>query len=94
MKREKLRRTLAFAIVEELGTHKLTIPNVDRYVIPKLKKYMIRKETKITQADILTALLMIQYVCVQKDTYFRYGYGEHYTRRRKEAFMDTVFPVE
>ena len=94
MKRENLRRTLAFAIIEELGTHKTTIPNIDRYVLPKLTKYNIRKKTKITQADILTALLMIQHVCVQKDTYFRYGYGEHYTRRRREAFMDTVFPVE
>lgn len=94
MKREQLRRHLAFAIVEELGTHKRTLPNIERYVIPKLTKYNIRKDTKITQADTLISLLMIEFVMAQKDVYFQYAYGEHYTRRRKEAFMDTVFPVE
>jgi len=94
MKRENLRRTLAFAIMEELGTHARTLPNIERYVKPKLLKYTIRKETKITQADILVALLMIQHVTSQKDIYFQFGYGEHYTRRRKEALMNTVFPVE
>lgn len=94
MKREQLRRYLAFAIVEELGTHKRTLPNIERYVIPKLTKYNIRKETKITQADILTALLMIEYVMSQKDVYFQYGYGKHWTHKRKEVFMSAVFPVE
>ena len=42
MKREKLRRTLAFAILEELGpNHIKTIPNIDRYVIPKRTQYRI-----------------------------------------------------
>ena len=94
MKREKLRRTLAFAIVEELGTHKRTFPNIDRYVLPTLTKYNIRTKTKITQADILVSLLMIEHVMMQKDVYFQYGYGKHWTSKRKEAFMSAVFPVE
>ena len=95
MKREQLRRTLAWAIVEELGpNHKRTIPNIERYVKPKLTRYNIRKETKITQADILVALLMIDYVMKQKDVYFQFGYGKHWTHKRKEAFMSAVFPVE
>ena len=94
MKREKLRRTLAFAIVEELGTHKRTIPNIERYVKPKLTQYNIRKHTKITMADMLVSLLMIEFVMSQKPVQFQYGYGEHWTSRRKDAFMSAVFPVE
>jgi len=94
MKREALRRRLAWAIVEELGTHKRTFPNIERYVRPKLTRYQIRKNTKITDSDILVALLMIEYVMAQKDVYFQFGYGKHWTHKRKEAFMSTVFPVE
>ena len=93
MKRENLRRTLAFAIVEELGTHKRTIPNIERYVKPNLTKYNIRNNTKITQADILVSILMIEFVMSQKPLQFQYGYGEHWTNSRKEAFMSAVFPV-
>ena len=95
MKREKIRRTLAFAIVEELGpNHKQTIPNIKRYVIPKLTKYCIQKKEKITTEDILMATLIITHVMQQKPIAFRYGFGQAWTEQRKDAIMSTPLPVE
>ena len=94
MERENLRRTLAFAIIEELGTHQTTIPNIDRYVIPKRTKYRINKQEKITDADILVALFIIQKVCAQKPIAFRYGRGDVWTSARKEAIMSCDLPVD
>ena len=93
MKREKLRRILAFAIVEELGTHKRTIPNVDRYVIPKRTRYRIPKNEKITIADKTIALLIVQFVCMQKPIYFQYAVGNDARAERKKAFLETALPV-
>ena len=94
MNRENLRRTLAFAIIEELGTHKMTIPNIERYVIPKRTKYRINKSEKITQADIVIATLIIEYVCAQKPIAFRYGHGDVWTSQRKDAIMSCDLPVD
>lgn len=94
MKREKLRRTLAWAILEELGpVHQKTIPNVERYVIPKRTKYRINKSEKITLSDILTALMILEYVCSQKPISWMYGHGIDQMARRKEAFLSVVLPV-
>ena len=93
MKREQLRRTLAFAIVEELGTHKQTIPNIERYVLPKKSKYRINKKEKITTEDLLIATLIVTHVLQQKPIAFRYGVGDVWTERRKEAFMSADLPV-
>ena len=93
MKRENLRRTLAFAIVEELGTHQHTIPNIERYVLPKKTRYRIPKNEKITQEDILIASLIVVHVMQQKPIAFRYGRGDVWTEKRKEAFMSCDLPV-
>ena len=87
MERENLRRTLAFAILEELHTHSLTLANVKRYVVPKRTKYRINKEEKITNNDINQALQLIYTVLAQKPIEFRYGRGDVWTARRREAFM-------
>ena len=95
MKREKLRRRLALATLEILGPlHKKTIPNVQRYVVPHLTHYKIRKSEEITLADIVTALMILEYVCTQKPLGFQYGVGQPFQTAREEAFMKTVLPVE
>jgi len=94
MERENLRRVLAFAILEELGTHKLTMPNVDRYVLPKRTKYRINKKEHITEADKLIALLIVELVCQQKPIAFRYGRGDVWTAQRKDAIMSADLPVK
>ena len=95
MKREKLRRTLAWAVLEELGpNHKKTIPNIDRYVLPKRTRYRINKEEKITMADKLTALMILQFVVMQKPIAWAYGVGDDYRTRRKDVFMSIVLPVK
>ena len=94
MNRENLRRTLAFMILEELGTHQLTMPNIDRYVLPKRTRYRIKKEEKITEADKLIALFIITHVCQQKPIAFRYGRGDAWTQQRKNAIMSADLPVD
>jgi len=95
MKREALRRRLAWAIVEELGIlHKRTIPNVERYVIPKRTKYRINKSEKITMADTITALMIVEYVTMQKPIAWMYGYGADFKNARKNEFLTIVLPVE
>ena len=93
MKRETLRRTLAWAIVEELGTHTRTLPNIDRYVIPKRTRYRITKSEQITLADKTIALFIVQHVCQQKPIYFQYAVGNDARAERKKAFLETVLPV-
>ena len=95
MKRENLRRTLAWATLEELGpNHKKTIPNIDRYVIPKRTKYCIQKKEKITLADKMMALMILQFVLEQKPIAWAYGVGEAWTKQRKDVFMSVSFPVK
>ena len=94
MKRERLRRTLAFAIIEELGTHKMTMPNIERYVLPKRTQYRINKSEKITLEDKLIATLIVTYVCAQKPIAFRYGHGDVWTQQRKDAIMSCDLPVD
>lgn len=93
MKREKLRRTLAWAIVEELGTHRMTIPNVNRYVLPTLTKYRIPKKEHITEEDKLISLLIVTHVTLQKPVAFRFGVGDVWTQKRKDTFMSCDLPV-
>jgi len=93
MKREKLRRTLAFAIAEELQAHKHTIPNIRRYVVPLLTKYRINKNERITDEDILIAALIVTHVMQQKPIAFRYGIGDVWTQQRSIAFMSCDLPV-
>jgi hypothetical protein len=93
--REQLTRVLAFAILEELGSsHRLTTPNVNRYVLPKLHKYCIKRETKITHKDVTIALQMIYQVLSQKPISFRFGSGEAYTEERRNTFLSHDFSVE
>ena len=95
LKRENLRRTLAWAILEELGpTHAKTIPNIERYVIPKRTKYRINKKEKITMADTLMALLILQHVSMQKSIYWMFGVGDDCRDTRQKEFMCAVLPVE
>jgi hypothetical protein len=95
MKREQLRRRLALASLEILGPNrKKTVPNVQRYVIPHLNHYQIRKSDTITLSDILTALMILEYICSQKPIAFRYGMGQAFQTARKDAFMNTSLPVE
>jgi len=93
MKRERLRRTLAWATLEELGTHKRTMPNIDRYVIPKLTKYRINKSENITLADKTIALLIVTHVTQQKPIAFQFGVGDVWTEQRKKVFMSADLPV-
>ena len=94
MKREKLRRNLAFMMLEELGTHQLTMPNVDRYVIPKRTLYRINKNEKITEVDKTIAMLLVMQVCAQKPTNFRFARGDVWTQQRKDAIMSADLPVD
>ena len=95
MKREKLRRLLAWAIVEELGpNHAKTIPNVERYVVPKKTRYSIRKNQNITLADMLTALMIVEYVSTQKPIAFLYGRGQLFMDNREEVFRKIDLPVK
>jgi len=93
MKRERLRRKLAFAIVEELQSHKHTIPNIRRYVVPLLTKYRINKNERITDEDIIISTLIITHVMQQKPIAFRCGIGDVWTQKRRDAFMSTDLPV-
>ena len=94
MKREQLRRTLAFAIHEELLGHTRTLPNVRRYIVPKLYKYRINRSEKISDADIDIALKICDAVLYQKPIEFIFGRGDVWTERRKNAFMSADLPVE
>ena len=94
MKRQKLRRTLAFMILEELGTHQLTMPNIDRYIIPKRTLYRINKNEKITETDKMIALLIVSDVCQQKPTSFRFARGDVWTQQRKDAIMSFDLPAD
>ena len=94
MKREGLKRRLAWAIVEELGAlHAKTVPNVERYVIPKRTKYCIKKEEKITLADTLIALMIVEYVSTQKPIAWLYGRGQAFREDREITFRDIELSV-
>ena len=59
MKKQRLRRLLALAIFDSLASHKITLPNVKRYVTSDLlTHYTIRRETKISDVDIRVAIDM------------------------------------
>ena len=94
MERENLRRMLAFAIIEELGTHQLTMPNVERYVLPRRTKYCIKKEEKITETDKMIAMFIVLHACAQKPIVFRYARGQVWTQQRKEFMMSCDLPVD
>lgn len=89
MKREGLRRRLAFATLEILSAHHaLTPPNVKRYVVPHLPKYNIRRSTKITECDIEVALDMIIKASRRNPPPFRFAPGGSlWTQKREEYFL-------
>ena len=93
MTRENLQKILAFATLEELQHHTITLPNIKRYVLPQLQKYRITKNEKITDYDILKALIIISAVMTQKPIEFRTGRGDVWTQRRKDAFMSCDLPL-
>ena len=94
MKREKIRRTLALATLEVLGPfHARTTPNIRRYVLHHLPFYNIRKTEKITDEDMMHAVMICDHICQQKPLGFMYGVGQRYTDARKDAFMNTPLPV-
>ena len=72
----------------------MTIPNIERYVLPHLTHYKIRRSEKITLTDILSGMLICNHVCRQKPIAFRYAVGQPFQTAREEAFMKTVLPVE
>jgi len=73
MKRERLRRILSIAILDNLGlTHSLTFPNCKRYITPELlTQYRISRETQITNTDFLIAIQMIRGAMRGKPVSFR-----------------------
>ena len=91
MKREGLRRRLALCILENIGRHKITIPNVKRYVTSDLMTtYTIRRETKISDADYSTAINMIKKAVRSKPSSFRYAsIISPWGIKREEYFLHT-----
>lgn len=89
MKREGLRRILAFATLEILVPHHaITAPNVKRYVIPHLSQYTIRNTTKISENDIRVALVMIQNAARLNPHGFRLApSGSLWTQKRHDYFL-------
>lgn len=89
MKRERLRRILAFATLEILSSHhSLSSPNVKRYVISHLSNYTIRKETKISERDIEVALRMIVNASRNNSAGFRFApSGSLWTQKRYDYFL-------
>jgi hypothetical protein len=45
-------------------------------------------------ADMLSALMIVQYVTMQKPIAWQYGRRNGQTAERKEAFLSVVLPVE
>ena len=91
MKKEGLRRRLALCILENLGKHKITFPNVKRYITPRLLSYYnIRFATKITNQDIKIALKMVIKAMTNKPIPFRHAKnGSPWGIKREEYFLRT-----
>ena len=89
MKHEGLRRRLALCILDTLSSHKLTFPNVKRYVSSDLMTtYTIRRETKVSDVDYSTALSMVKNAVRNKPIPFRYASKESpWGIKRKEHFL-------
>lgn len=70
MRREGLRRRLAVCILDTLCQHRLTPPNVRRYVTPShLSLYRIRSTTKITPRDYDVAMLIALNISRKSNSY-------------------------
>ncbi len=93
MTRERLRRTLALASVELLGTHAISHTNIKRYVIPHLTDYRICKNEPISNKDIRVAMNMIVRVLSQKPVEFRFGRGDVWRAMLREVFLNHDLPV-
>ena len=91
MRKEKLRRRLALCILETLPAHKLTLPNVKRYVTSDLMTtYTIRRETKVSDVDYSTAIDMVKKAVRSKPAPFRYASKDSpWGIKRKEHFLHT-----
>ena len=74
MKKQRLRRLLALAILDSLSAHKITVPNVKRFVTSDLlTHYTIRRETKISDVDIRVAVDMCHKAIRTKPIPFRFA---------------------
>lgn len=74
MKREKLRRMLAVAMLDTLSGHALTMPNIKRYVTSDiLSSYRIKRETRITDIDLQQAQLIAIHAVRGKPVNFRFA---------------------
>ena len=91
MKNEGLRRRLALCILETLPAHKLTFPNVKRYITTTLlTKYTIRRETKVSDVDYSTAIDIVKKAVRSKPTPFRYASKDSpWGIKRTEYFLHT-----
>ena len=91
MKNEGLRRRLALCIMENLSTHKLTFPNVKRYVTSDLMtRYTIRRETKVSDVDYSIALDMVKKAVRIKPIPFRHAPKDSpYGIEREKYFLKT-----
>ncbi len=89
MSRTQLRKILAFASVEVLGKHTISIPNIKRYVVPRLTEYNIRKDEPISNKDIRVAydLVLKRMSESQNPIHFRFGQGELWRETRRKAFL-------
>ena len=87
MRREGLRRQLALAICELLIGHKKTVPNVQRYVVPFLSHYRIRKD-QVRQQDIFVALEFVQNARRQKPIQFMRSDKSLWVTERRTFFLE------
>ena len=89
MRREGLRRVLAWAICELLRGHKKTVPNVMRYVTPHLKPYGIR-DGQVKSQDILVALELVRNAQRQNPIQFMNSYDPLWADKRKDFFLNSA----
>lgn len=80
---------IAVAILDNLGNHKLSFPNVKRYITPLiLSRYRIRLETNVTDTDLRNGLDIAVKACQCKPPIFRYALlGSPKAQRRREFIL-------
>lgn len=88
MKREKLRKQIAVCILDTLAYHKLTLPNVLRYVTSRqLTLYRICEQTKITARDYEVALNIARGSLHGKPNSFRYARRGSAIAKERELYI-------
>lgn len=96
MGRDHLRRTLAYASMEILKDHTISIPNIRRYVVPLLHNYRICKDEPISNKDIHIAhdLILTKLSEAQKPIEFRFGRDDVSREMRRIAFLENDLVVK